>query len=263
MNPVGKVMKYAFFDLLRSRWLAVYLGFFLVATGGLLTFGDDASQVALSSLNLVLLVIPLVALMLGLNYTYYTRDFVQLLLTQPVARRSVFLGHLAGVSLPLAGAFVVGTGLPFLLHALSSPVDARVVLSLLGAGALVSLVFTSLAFWIGLAIEERVRALGLALALWLAFTVVYDGVLMLVTVVAQAYPIERALIALSLLNPIDLSRILVLLQLDTAALMGYTGAVFRAFLGSWVGAVLSLVALVVWTVVPAALGLRAFRRKNF
>ena len=62
MNTTLKVMKDAFFDLLRSRWLIVYTLFFAAATAGLLYFGDEPSQAALSSLNLVPLVVPLVAL---------------------------------------------------------------------------------------------------------------------------------------------------------------------------------------------------------
>ena len=61
MNTTLKVMKYAFFDLLRSRWLIAYTLFFAAATSGLLYFGDEPSQAALSSLNVVLLVVPLVA----------------------------------------------------------------------------------------------------------------------------------------------------------------------------------------------------------
>lgn len=263
MSTTFKVMKYAFFDLLRSRWMVIYTLFFLAATGGLLYFGDDAAQAALSSLNLVLLVIPLVSLMLGMNHYYYTRDFVQLILTQPVARWSVFAGQYAGVALPLAGAFVLGTGVPFLVYGIGRPLDVGMVSSLLGSGALMSLVFTAIAFWLGLANEERARALGLALAIWLGLTIVYDGLMLYFIVVAQAYPIEGAVIGLSLLNPIDLSRILVLLQLDTAALMGYTGALFRTFLGSSTGALVSVAALLAWVAVPVAFGLFAFRRKNF
>lgn len=263
MSTARKVMKYAFFDLLRSRWILIYTAFFAAATGGLLYFGDDAAQAALSSLNLVLLVVPLVALMLGMNYYYYTRDFVQLILTQPVSRPSVFLGHLAGVALPLAAAFVLGSGVPFAVYAVRNAVDVPMIVSLLASGALVSLVFTALAFWIGLANEERARALGIALGVWLGLTVVYDGLVLFFIVVAQAYPIERAVIAVSMLNPIDLSRILVLLQLDTAALLGYTGAVFRNFLGTGTGLLASVAALLAWVIVPMLLGLRSFRRKNF
>jgi len=92
---------------------------------------------------------------------------------------------------------------------------------------------------------------------------VYDALMLFFVVAAQAYPIDRAMIGLSVLNPIDLSRILVLMQLDTAALMGYTGAVFRTFLGTALGTTLSIAALLTWIAVPVVLGLRTFRRKNF
>lgn len=263
MSTALKVMKYAFFDLLRSRWLIAYTLFFAVATAGLLYFGDDPVQAALSSLNLVLLVIPLVALMLGMNYYYYTRDYVQLILTQPVSRPAVFLGQFVGVAAPLAGAFVLGTGVPYLVYSFGSPVQAPMLLSLLVAGAIVSLVFTGLAFWFGIVNEERAKALGLALAVWLGMSIVYDGLVLFFIVAAQAYPIESAVMGLTLLNPIDLSRVLVLLQLDTAALLGYTGALFGKFLGSAGGMALALVALLAWVVVPTLLGLRAFKAKDF
>ena len=263
MNAALKVMKYGFFDLLRSRWIIIYTLFFLAVTGGLLYFGGDPSQAVLSNLNLVLLVVPLVSLVLGLSYYYYTRDFVELMLTQPISRLSVFLGHYAGIALPLVGSFLLGSGVPFLIYSLRNEADLSVIGSLLISGSLVTLVFSALAFWIGLANEERVRALGIALGVWLGMTMLYDGLLMLFIVLMQAYPIERALIGLSLLNPIDLSRILVLLQLDTAALMGYTGAVFKTFFGSIWGILISTASLLLWTVIPVVLGLRAFKRKNF
>lgn len=263
MNTTLKVMKYAFFDLLRSRWLIVYTLFFAAATAGLLYFGDEPSQAALSSLNLVLLVVPLVALMLGMNYYYYTRDFVQLILTQPVSRPTVFLGQYLGVAIPLAAAFVVGTGVPFFVYSLSGAVNVGMVISLLTAGALISLVFTALAFWLGIANEERARALGLALGVWMLLTVVYDGLVLFFIMLAQAYPIERAVIGVSLLNPVDLSRILVLMQLDAAALMGYTGALFRNFLGTGLGAAVAVGVLAVWVLVPTLLAGRSFRLKNF
>jgi Cu-processing system permease protein len=258
-----KVMKYGFYDLLRSRWIVVYTLFFLAVTSGLLYLGGDVGQALLSTLNLVLVVVPLVSLVLGLSYYYYTRDFVELMLTQPIGRTSVFLGHFLGVALPLAGAFLVGTGAPFLVFGAGREVDGTVLASLLASGVLISVAFAALGILIALRTEERIKALGIGLAVWLGLTMVYDGLLLWFIVVMQAYPVERALIGLSLLNPVDLSRILVLLQLDTAALMGYTGAVFQRFLGSGVGAAASLGALVVWAVVPVVLGARAFRRKDF
>ena len=67
----------------------------------------------------------------------------------------------------------------------------------------------------------------------------------------------------SLLNPVDLARVLMLLSVDVAALMGYTGAVFERFFGSGLGLALAGGALLTWTVAPFLLGLRGFARKDF
>ncbi len=64
------------------------------------------------------------------------------------------------------------------------------------------------------------------------------------------------------LNPIDLARVIVLLQMDISALMGITGAVLKDFLGGALGRMCALGALILWTVLPLALALRVFRRKD-
>jgi Cu-processing system permease protein len=56
---------------------------------------------------------------------------------------------------------------------------------------------------------------------------------------------------------------LMLLRLDVAALMGYTGAVFQRFFAGTSGIALASAALAGWVVIPLALGARTFRRKDF
>ena len=70
------------------------------------------------------------------------------------------------------------------------------------------------------------------------------------------------MIALSMLNPVDLSRILILLKLDISALMGYTGAVFKDFFGSSTGVLLSALLLFMWAVIPLWLSMKKFQRKD-
>ena len=91
----------------------------------------------------------------------------------------------------------------------------------------------------------------------------YDGVILLLITMFRDYPLERPVLALTLLNPIDLGRVLLLLQFDTAALMGYTGAVFEKFFGTSLGRVTVLLALAVQATVPLLLASRVFRRKDF
>ncbi len=70
------------------------------------------------------------------------------------------------------------------------------------------------------------------------------------------------MVVFSFLNPIDLSRIQILLQMDISALMGYTGAVFRDFFGSNTGILLSFVGLFIWIVFPIMISMRKFKRKD-
>lgn len=263
MRVTLTVMKHGFFDLFRSRWLPIYTLFFFAVTGGLLYFGTDVSQVLLSTLNLLLMVVPLVSLVLGLGYYYYTRDYIEIILSQPVSRPAVFLGHYLGFALPLVGSFILGSGLPFVVYGVGRELAWPTVLTLLFTGTLVSLIFAALAFLIGLSNEERVRGLSAALAVWLAFSLLYDALLLVFITLMQAYPIETALIGLSLANPLDLSRILVLLQLDAAALMGYTGAVFQRFFGTPWGVVISTGSLLLWLLLSISSTLATFRRKDF
>ena len=52
-------------DALRSRWIAVYTLFFLLATEGLLRFSGDGAKAVLSLSSATLIVVPLVLLVAG------------------------------------------------------------------------------------------------------------------------------------------------------------------------------------------------------
>jgi Cu-processing system permease protein len=66
-----------------------------------------------------------------------------------------------------------------------------------------------------------------------------------------------------MLNPIDLSRTLILLKLDISALLGYTGAVFKQFFGTSFGLVVSFAMLVVWVIAPVFRILYKSKKKDF
>ncbi|HXT17329.1 MAG TPA: ABC transporter permease subunit [Gemmatimonadaceae bacterium] len=260
---VAKLIRIQTADVLRSRWIALYAAFFLCLTEGLLRFSGGDARAVLSLGTAVLMVIPLASLVLATIYVYNAREFTELLLAQPIHRSSLFTGLYLGLSLPMAVAFLAGVGVPFLTRGGAEP-DVRGALAmLLVVGALLTFVFTAVAFWIALRTEDRLRGVGIALGVWLLVGVLYDGMVLLGVALFSDYPVERALLALTLANPIDLGRVLLLLTLDVAALMGYTGAVFERFFGGTGGALLALTMLLVWTAVPIAAGARRFRRRDF
>jgi Cu-processing system permease protein len=98
---------------------------------------------------------------------------------------------------------------------------------------------------------------------WLLTTLVYDGLILLVTTAFDRYPLEGPLLGLMFLNPVDLGRVLLLLSFDVSALMGYTGAVYQRFFDGPAGTLLALLMLGVCAAVPFLLGLHWFRRKDF
>ena len=226
-----KVTGYEISNVLRSRWLIGYALFFGVTTDALLRFGGDPARALLSLMNVVLIVVPLVSLVIGTMYFYDAREFTELLLAQPVSRRDLFAGLLLGLIIPLAGAFLVGVGVPFAMHGLTDAAQRGTLVALLLIGAVLTAVFTAIAFLVAVKWDDKVRGLGVAIALWLVCAVLYDGVVLILVMVFADYPLERAMLGLMLANPIDLARVVLLLQSDASALMGYTGAVFKAFFG--------------------------------
>jgi Cu-processing system permease protein len=263
MRTARKILGYQLRDVARNRWIIAYAIVLLALTEGLFRLGGDGSRVVLSLLNVVLILVPLVALTFGTLYLYNAREFIELLLAQPVGRGAMFAGLWGGLVLPLAGALVLGVGLPFLFHAGEGVMALRSLLMLLGTGTLLTSAFTALAFLLALRFEDRARGFGAALLLWLICAVVYDGVVLLAVTLFADYPLETPLLVLTVLNPLDLGRVLLLLDLDVAALLGYTGAVFQHFLGTALGMGVATLALLAWTAVPLGLGVRRFARRDF
>ncbi len=263
MNSTAKIAWYEIRDVARGKWLLLYGAFFFALTEGLFRFVGDGSRVLLSLVSLVILLVPMVGILFGTVYLYGAREFNELLLAQPVNRRQMFGGLFLGLALPLAGTMVLGIGVPFLFHGLPNGREFATLLFLLGTGVTLTLVFVALAFLIAISVSDRLRGVGAAVVLWLGFTFLYDGLVLMGVTAFSEYPLEKALVAAVLLNPVDLGRVLLLMRFDVAALMGYTGATFEAFFGTAAGLGLASVALLVWVAAPVLLGLHLFSRKDF
>ncbi|MFL5507602.1 MAG: ABC transporter permease subunit [Gemmatimonadales bacterium] len=260
MSTAGRILAFGLQNQLRNRWIVGYGLLFALLTDALFRFGGSGPRVVVSLLNVVLLVIPLVSVVFGTLHLSNSREFIELLLAQPVSRSALYVGLYFGLALPLAAAFALGVAVPVLLH---GGAGSAGLVTLLLSGCVLTLVFTSLAFVAGVHFDDRARGLGMALMVWFAATVLYDGVVLLLATLFADWPLEMPMLVASLLNPVDLARVLMLLSVDAAALMGYTGAVFEKFFGTGAGLALAGGALLAWTAVPFLLGLRGFARKDF
>ncbi len=263
MNTFACVAGYALRDLARSRWLAAYALLLLASTEGVVRLSGGSAGALAGVTSLVLLILPLVSLVFGLMYLQASRDFIDLLLAQPVSRLGLYGGLYAGLAAALAGVFLAGCGLPLLLDRPAEGGAGAATTVLLAAGVLLTLCFLSLGFLVAALVRDRVKALGAALVGWLLAAVLFDALLLVAVSRLQDYPLERPLMVAILLDPIDLARVLVLLRLDAAALLGYTGAVFQEVFGAALGTVLALGALVAWAALPLAWALRRVQRADY
>ena len=214
-------------------------------------------------MNVIIILVPLIGTIFGVMYYYNSREFTELLLAQPVRRNAIFLGQYLGIALSLSFSLLFGIGIPFAIYGLFNSGVIWDFSLLLVTGVSLTFIFVALAFNISLSNENKIKGFGYAVLMWLFMAVVYDGIFLMSLILFEDYPLDKLSLFGTLLNPIDLSRTLILLKLDISALMGYTGAVFKQFFGTNVGLFISLFVLLLWIFVPGGLMINKARKKDF
>ena len=258
-----KILKYSFFDLMRSRWSYVYLAFYLLLGTVLLFLNNDLSKAVITLMNVIIVLAPLIGTIFGVMYYYNSKEFTELLLAQPLKRSSIFLGQYLGVALSLSMSLILGLGLPFVFYGLFKSNAIWDFSLLLITGTFLTLIFTALAFNIALSNENKIKGFGYAILLWLFLAIIYDGIFLMTLILFEDYPLDKLSLVGTMLNPIDLSRTLILLKLDISALLGYTGAVFKQFFGTSLGLIISFIMLIVWVILPVFRIILKSKQKDF
>ncbi|MEK6782386.1 MAG: ABC transporter permease subunit [Bacteroidota bacterium] len=252
-----KIAKYVLYDILRNRFVMLYAFLLLVITSSMFSLDSDPGKATLSLLNIILLVVPLVSIIFTTIHFYNSYEFIELLLAQPVSRKTIYFAEYFSISLALSAAYIIGVAIPILLLNFS---ESSVYLIM--AGLLLTFVFVALAFAASVATRDKAKAIGVALLFWFYFTLIYDGLILYIIYSFSDYPLEKVTLTLVSLNPIDLARIIILLKLDLSALMGYTGAFYKNFFGNSMGIIYSILFLVAWTLTPLLLAMRIFVKKD-
>lgn len=253
-----KLLKYSLLDIVKSRFALLYTLFLVLVAISIYQVSEDMAKVSLSLLNIMLMIVPLIAGIFATTHFFNNLEFTELMLAQPVKRRDVFLSQILAVVIVLSLALIIGFGLPMILWGADIT-----VLTLLGIGIGLSIVFAGLAFMASVMTRDKAKAIGISLSFWIYFSLVYDGFVMYLIYSLSDYPLEKTTLGLVFLNPVDLGRIILLMQLDISALMGYTGAFFQQFFGSAKGILLSSAMMLIWMLWPMGVAMRVFRKKDF
>jgi Cu-processing system permease protein len=152
---------------------------------------------------------------------------------------------------------LLGVGLPVLLYDRS-----EVGLTLVLSAIILSAVFSGLAILASVMTRDKAKGIGLSVLLWFYFAIIFDGLILFILFQFADYPLEKVAIGFTALNPIDLTRILVLLKMDISAMMGYTGAVFKEFFEGVTGYIFIAAVMLFWIATPIVSAIKIFNNKD-
>jgi len=264
MKPIYVIAKREFLDAVRNRWFFFFALLFIlldstVSYSGITSSGDNTFlKPAVSLLNLVLILVPLMTLIMGANSFTGAKESWELLLIQPISRKEAILGKYLGLGTAITATILLGfssAGLILILNIGYEEISHFLLLILLSV--LLSLVFLSIASLASIILGEKAKSIGISFMLWFWFVIIYDFIL-----VGLTLAFEEVIITLLFLNPADLVRTALLTSLGNAALVGPAGAVLSKTFGNFTGMTISLTVLLAWLLLPLLVALFIFERKD-
>ncbi|TRX20635.1 ABC transporter permease subunit [Flavobacterium franklandianum] len=254
---MNRIIKIIFLDILKNKIVLAYTLILALLSWSSFGLEDNSAKGLLTILNVILFTVPLVSILFATIYLYNSSEFIELLLSQPVKRKKIWLSLFLGLSLSMVAAFFIGAGIPLLVNAPDSVGIMMVIV-----GCLISIIFVALAFLSSILTRDKAKGIGIAIMTWLYFALLFDGLVLFLLFQFSEYPIEKAMVAVTAFSPIDLARIQILLQLDVSAMMGYTGAIFKDFFGTAIGLMVSFMFLCLWAIIPFYISLKKFKNKD-
>ncbi|MFO7610774.1 MAG: ABC transporter permease subunit [Candidatus Krumholzibacteriia bacterium] len=274
MNGCLTVARESLRRVAAARAILLFAALFAVLALGLSYFGlagqraagfQGFARLTGSLLNLVVYVVPLMALMVGTTEVAGRLHHLSVILAQPVGRSAVLVGSYLGVAAALAAALVIGLGAAGVLVGLQSGAGAAAAggfIVLVVTALALLLAFLAVAYLLGVVFLDRLRAMGAAVVVWFAAVVGYDLAVIGLSSLLKGVPLKSVLLPAILLNPVDLGRVVVTLAGGRGALFGPAGATLVDVFGRPAGAVLAAGVLALHVALPLVVAVLVFRRRD-
>lgn len=258
-------------DALTSRWFPLYTGAFAalaIATSFMSLAGEGAQgfagfgQTAAGLLNLIMLMVPLMALTAGAVSVAGERERGTLLylLAQPVSRSEVLLGKFLGLAVALCAALCIGFGLSAAVLAWKTGgAGAGAFVLLVALTCALAVVMLAVGLLISVLTSKAGVATGVAVFVWFALVFLSDLGLMAGSLVFKLR--VQQIFALAVLNPLQAFKMSVIDGLNASLdVLGPVGVYATRSLGPWLGWVLVGV-LVAWCAVSLVVAVVVFARR--
>lgn len=261
-----------FRDALSSRWFLLYtIAFTVLAVGvSFLSLSGSGShgfagfgRTAAGLLNLIMLVVPLMALTAGAGTIAGERErgTLMYLLAQPVSRTQILLGKYVGLAIALVCSLCIGFGVSAgVLAWRAGGVGVQSFLVLVGLTILLALAMLSVGVLISVLSRRSSVAVGIALFVWLALVFVSDLGLMAGSLIFKLRVQE--VFALASLNPLQAFKMGVIVSMNASLdVLGPVGAYASHTLGGAMSWVLAG-SIVAWIVLPLVAAAMIFARRK-
>ncbi|WP_374552095.1 ABC transporter permease subunit, partial [Flavobacterium sp.] len=195
---MNRIIKIILLDILKNKIVLAYTFILAILSWSSFALEDNSAKGLLTILNVILFTVPLVSILFATIYLYNSSEFIELLLSQPIKRKKIWISLFLGLSFSMIAAFFVGAGIPLLIN---SP-DSVGIMMLLN-GTLITIIFTALAFLSSILTRDKAKGIGIAIMTWLFFALIFDGLVLFLLFQLQDYPIENAMVGMTALSPID------------------------------------------------------------
>src|SRR6476619_7985045 len=100
-----KIIKYVMTDILRNMIVLLYTVFLFITSLSMFSLEDNTSKGLLSLLNIILIIVPLVSIIFSTIYVYNSAEFIELLVSQPLKRKTIWLSLFTGLAASLSLSF--------------------------------------------------------------------------------------------------------------------------------------------------------------
>ena len=243
--------------------LALAISYFGMVTAGEVGF-QGFTRTSASLLNLVLYLVPMVALIMSGVSLIGERGVSELLFSQPVTRAEILTGKICGSFAAVAAAMGFGFGVAGCVIAANAGAEGSMAfLVFAGFAMLLALIFLIFGALVAASCGSKAKAFGYALFTWFFFVLLYDLLVIGVTFVVNEHTANRFIFLSLFGNPVDMARVGSLMALGDPSIFGSAGAALVKFFGGQTRAMLMLLAgLGLWVALPFLSALRVLKRQN-
>lgn len=255
----------------RNRWFIGFTIAFAVLSLGLAYLSQVGTTLsgfagfgatAASLVNLILLIVPLMALSIGASSLAPERERGTLayLLAQPINRIELFIAKFLGLATALLGTLAIGFGVSALtLARATDPAQLLIFLHMVAMAAQLALAMLAVGMLISVLTRTAAAATGAAIMVWLAIVFLGDLGLMGSAVLFRMGASD--LLLASLANPTECFKLSVIASFDsTLDVLGPAGLYAVNTFGRALIPVL-VAALAAWMIIPLAIAGFLFSRK--